>query len=171
MLAALLVAAILIVIFAESAAASTSDNVDLTASVDTGTGSDLGTIIGSGNKAQDLAKAIATAEGFYGTPGDIPQRAHNPGDLELGDIGYGVIQGKTVYPSDQAGWNALTRMVSNWLAGTDSLYTLDMTFNDVAVKYTGNDNPDSWAQNLVATLNGMGYAVTTENTLGDYVAA
>jgi hypothetical protein len=37
-----------------------------------------------------LAAAIATAEGAN-VPGSIPQKANNPGNLELGDIGYGVL--------------------------------------------------------------------------------
>src|SRR5689334_21454478 len=43
-----------------------------------------------GDKIWNLCRAVAVAEG-YGPPNNVPTLANNPGDLGLGDIGYGEI--------------------------------------------------------------------------------
>lgn len=101
--------------------------------------------------AQKIAKAIARAEGFY-AQGSLPQRANNPGNLERGDIGYGMISGKTIYPSPGQGWNALYAQVQAMLDGSSQYYDPTMTISDIAPIYTGNDNSISWAQNVADSL-------------------
>ena len=60
-----------------------------------------------------LAQAVANAEGFEFPKALIPTLANNPGDLELGDVGYGVMQASggnriTVFASASLlGWAAL----------------------------------------------------------------
>jgi hypothetical protein len=112
------------------------------------------------NTVQKIAQAIARAEGFY-VQGSIPQRANNPGDLELGDLGNGTISGKTVFPSASQGWQRLYVQVQGMLDGSSKIYGPDWTIQDVASTYTGNDNASSWAQN-VADYLGVG----TDTQLG-----
>jgi len=100
---------------------------------------------------QRIAKAIATAEGFYAS-GSLPQRANNPGDLERGDLGNGTINGKTVYPSASQGWEALYKEVELILDGRSAYYKPTSSISEIAVTYTGSDNASAWAQNVADTL-------------------
>ena len=113
-------------------------------------------------KVLQLAQAIAKAEGF-GVPEAFPTRVHNPGDLCLGDKGWGTQAGKTVFPDDAAGWDALYHQCGLMLSGQSHVYSLDMTFLQVAQAYTGGDNPSAWAQ-IVAEACGT----NIETTLGEY---
>lgn len=68
----------------------------------------LGSVIAGAPSA--LASAIASAEGF-GPTNNIPTIANNPGDLELGNIGYGT--------TAAAGGNAITNfgtLADGWAA-------------------------------------------------------
>jgi hypothetical protein len=98
---------------------------------------------------QKIAKAIATAEGFY-VQNSIPQRANNPGDLELGDKGLGTIAGKTIYSSPSAGWQALYHEVQLILDNQSRYYNSGMTIAEVGNIYSGGDS--NWAQNVADTL-------------------
>lgn len=100
---------------------------------------------------QKISKGIAKAEGFY-VQGSIAQRANNPGDLERGDIGYGTISGKTIYPSAGQGWNALYVQVQAMLNGTSAYYNPSMSISEIAPIYTGNDNATAWAQNVADSV-------------------
>lgn len=113
---------------------------------------------------QAIAKAVARAEGFY-AQGSVPQRANNPGDLELGDIGYGTIAGKTIYSSPSQGWSALYRVIEGWLDGTSKIYGPDWTIADIANTYTGGDNAANWAQNVADSLG-----VGTDTPIGQVSA-
>lgn len=99
-----------------------------------------------------LAYAIGRAEGF-GIPGAIPTRANNPGDLELGDIGFGVLgQGITIYPTLKQGIEALYRELDLIFTGKSKEYSMFMTFSQMAVVWTGNDNPVGWAETVSKSL-------------------
>jgi hypothetical protein len=103
-----------------------------------------------------IAQAIATAEGFY-TNGSLPQRANNPGDLERGDIGHGLINSKTVYASVSDGWTALYKQVEAMLDNSSAIYGPTWTIQDVANEYvSGQQSPTTdstqWAQNVANTL-------------------
>lgn len=102
-------------------------------------------------KAIDLAEAIATAEGFY-VPNSLPARCHNPGDLELGNVGGGTVNGKTVFPDDSAGWMALQHQCDLMLTGHSHVYKLTDNILEVAFKYTGGDNPTAWAMTVAQKL-------------------
>lgn len=107
--------------------------------------------------SKTIAQAIARQEGFY-VAGSIPQRACNPGDLALGDQGYGLLgEGITVFPSVQVGWNALLREVNLMLTGKSHAYTLDMTLAEVGLKYSGGD--PNWGKN-VAEILGVSETIT-----------
>jgi len=57
----------------------------------------------------DLARAIATFEGYF-QPGTIAQRNNNPGNLRRwGNLP--VRDGYAVFPTPEAGWEALRRQV------------------------------------------------------------
>jgi len=103
------------------------------------------------NPSQSLANGIATAEG-YNVPGSIPDQANNPGDLKLGDQGYGTINGVTVFPSADAGFTALNNQVQLIQSGNSKAgYSTDMSINQVAQLYTGGDNPTGWAATVAKT--------------------
>ncbi len=112
---------------------------------------------------QKIAKAIAKAEGFY-VQGSIPQRANNPGDLERGDIGFGVISLKTIYPSAGQGWEALYHQIGIMLDNSSAVYGPTWTIQDVADEYVSGMQSDTkdaaaWAQNVADTL---GVSVDTQ---------
>ncbi len=115
-------------------------------------------------KVKAMAEGIARAEGFY-VAGSLPQRANNPGDLKLGNLGYGEISGKTVFPDPSAGWRALYNQVRKILTNRSTAgYSTDQTFLDVAKLYTGGDNAGPWA-NTVARNVGL----SPGNTVQDYL--
>lgn len=107
-------------------------------------------------RVQALARAIATAEGFF-VPGSIPARAHNPGNL--------VIPGWTgptlgaerisVFDSDDEGWSRLYRQIGLIVSGQSRVYTLDMTIAQMGNAWApgGNANiPGAWATNVARVL-------------------
>jgi hypothetical protein len=96
-----------------------------------------------------IAVAIAHAEGYYDN-GSIPQRANNPGDLELGDIGYGTIEGKTIFQNAILGWQQLYKQIGFMLSGTDPLWPPTMTLAEAGLKYSGGD--PNWSKNVAAAL-------------------
>lgn len=110
---------------------------------------------------ETIARAIARAEGFF-VADSLPQRANNPGALTLGDVGFGTIADKTVFGSLAAGWEALHRQVALMLSGASAYYNPQMTLAQVAVIYTGGDNPTRWAQTVAGALG-----VTPATTLGE----
>jgi len=128
----------------------------------------------SSESIQAISAAIARAEGF-GVSGAIPTRAHNPGDVVEGDKGYGTLGTEhiTVFSDDSTGWQALYHLVNRILSDEVSSYrdafglssNLDMTFYQLAQKYTGNDSPDTWANN-VASILGVSADVTLRQYLG-----
>lgn len=119
---------------------------------------------------QSIAQAIATAEGSFSSPSALPRRANNPGDLMLGDIGFGTINGKTIYATVEDGWNALYHQVRLMLTGVSAYYTPDMTITQMAEKYTGGDNPLSWAMNVARSL-GVSIETKLSDLLGSAAAA
>ncbi|MHB8613957.1 MAG: hypothetical protein ACYDAL_16270 [Candidatus Dormibacteraceae bacterium] len=121
------------------------------------------------DKIDLLAQAIATAEGWTNpNPNVVPRRAHNPGDLtrSFGEPTAGVANSEGVlkFLDDNAGWSALKGQVTAMLTGASHVYSPTMTLREVAAKYTGNDNSDSWAANASAVLG-----ITPEQTLEDFL--
>ena len=86
---------------------------------------------------------------------------NNPGDLEVGDVGCGMEQGKTIFPDDNAGWMALEHQVDLMVTGNSHVYKPTDRIIDVASKYTGNDNPTAWAS-IVAHKLGISAATTLQ---------
>lgn len=114
-----------------------------------------------------LARAIATAEGFYSSsPTVIPRRAHNPGDLKLpqslSPLGYD--KGHTRFATDEDGWAALYRQLQMIVDGRSNKYTLSMTLEDMAKQYAENWRP--WAT-IVSRELGVSPATTLRQILAD----
>jgi hypothetical protein len=118
-------------------------------------------------KANKLAMAIGKAEGF-GVPNALPTRINNPGDLELGDRGWGTEAAKTIYA--KADWNAdfedktdgasaARRECFAILSGASHVYETSWSFLQLAQDWTGGDNPAAWAQ-IVCTELGINPLVT-----------
>ncbi len=104
-----------------------------------------------------MADAIARAEGFY-SPGSLPSKAHNPGDLTEGDFGdTGVYMTSSsgariiVFPDDQSGWDALYRKLENIANGGSSVYSPNMTLSELAAKWTTTQQ-SSWASNVADSI-------------------
>ncbi len=123
-------------------------------------------------RINDLATAIARAEGFY-APGSIPQRAHNPGNLKSPTWTFpGEIEGETLgtgiakFQSDDAGWNALKRQLMLIVAGESNVYNLRMTLRQMGDAWTGNAVEGlAWSNNV-----GLAYGVGPSTTLGAMLA-
>jgi hypothetical protein len=116
-------------------------------------------------KVVAFAQAIAKAEGF-GPPKNLPTRCNNPGDLEIGDQGLGTNNEKTIFETEQDGWNALEGQVRWMLTGNSHIYDLTDTILEVAEKYTGGDDPEAWASIVAQQLG-----ITVATTLESYVEA
>jgi len=105
------------------------------------------------NLIPSFAQAIARAEGFY-IKGSVPARINNPGDLKLGDIGFGALpSGITIFPTFDQGCRALYHQLDLILTNKSSEYNTSMTFSQIAVIWTGNDNPMGWASTVAKSLN------------------
>jgi hypothetical protein len=102
-----------------------------------------------------LATAISKAEG-YGVPGTVPTVANNPGDLELGDIGYGVTVAAggekiTNFPDAASGYAALESQINKIATGTSSAgYQPGWSISQVGNLYSGGSS--AWASNVASTL-------------------
>lgn len=112
-----------------------------------------------------FAVAIAYAEGFY-VNGSRSQRNHNPGDLTVDTIGLAVGHDGpfVIYANDSDGWLALHEQVRKILTNTSSIYTSDMTINDIAMRYTTTEQR-AWAMNVASSLG-----VSPETKIRDLVS-
>lgn len=120
-------------------------------------------------KAMQLSLGIARAEGFWQI-GTLPRRCHNPGDLELGDLGLGTDGLKTVFPDDKTGWAALYHECALMLAGStahhrSAVYDTSMKFETVAQIWTGGDNWQAWAATVESACD-----MPPNSTLADFLA-
>lgn len=118
------------------------------------------------SKVESFACAVAKAEG-WSTPGTIPYRYRNPGDLKVrrgerypGQVGIGKAN-HVIFRSDAAGWAALYHQIDKALAGESKFYQQDMTLAQVAKKYAANSR--LWARNVAHNLG-----VTPDTTLQEY---
>ena len=98
-----------------------------------------------------LSSAISQAEG-YGVPGAIPTLANNPGDLALGDLGYGTMgsAGITVFPTQAAGLSALDSQLGLIQSGGSNVYNPNMSLAQMGALWSGG-NP-AWASNVAKAL-------------------
>ena len=119
---------------------------------------------------QDIAKAIAHAEGFN-IPGAAPQRYNNPGDLSKGDEWGQSVSGYTTLPDGEDliifatpddGWNALYAKLQNIADGNSRVYSPDMSWSQIAQHWAGNSG--AWASNVAGTLG-----VSPDSTFAEYL--
>ena len=101
------------------------------------------------------AAAIAQAEG-YGAPNAVPTIANNPGDLVLGDIGYGVTGAAggvqiTNFPNAAAGYAALQNQINAIAGGTSTVYPAGATIAQVSNIYSGSTS-GAWGNNVASIL-------------------
>jgi|SRR5579871_1417591 len=107
-----------------------------------------------------LAQAIAQAEGF-GAPNAIPTVANNPGDLKVGDVGYGTAAGGiTIFGSVDEGWARLDSQLAAIASGGSSYYNPGMSLAQIGNIYAGGDA--NWAINVARALH-----VTPDTTFAD----
>ena len=111
---------------------------------------------------QNIARAIATAEGFY-VAGSRASRNHNPGDMtedlvhrSTGHDGIFVI-----FATDDDGWANLYAQIEKWLNGTSSHAGPGTTIAQISEFYTTTEQT-SWAANVA---NELGVSVDTQ--IGD----
>lgn len=111
--------------------------------------------------------AIANAEG-YGISGAIPTTANNPGDLVLGDQGYGTLgNGITVFPTPQAGATALDNQVGLMASGQSANYSPNESISQIGQTYAGTGTQGTnWAQNFAKYLG-----VSPTSTLGQLLGS
>lgn len=99
-----------------------------------------------------FAQAIAHAEGF-GVPGTVPTRANNPGDLKI--LGWdGPVTGNEsipIFPTPEEGWNKLYKQLELIRDRRSHVYTLNMTIQEMANKYTGTQKIE-WGSNVAKFL-------------------
>lgn len=89
-----------------------------------------------------LAQAIARSEGF--NAGSVGTSANNPGNLELGDVGYGTVAAAngnnlTVFGSLQDGWKALTNVLNKDVSGQSSIYDPNESLDSFMNTYSGGN--------------------------------
>lgn len=126
------------------------------------------------DNADRLAKAIAKAEGFN-VEGSLPNRTHNPGDMELGDRGWGTEAAKTIY--EKADWDAdladkndgcsaLRRECLAILSGASHTFETSWSILQLAQEWTGGDNVHAWASIVCEELG-----ILPDMTLEAYAAS
>lgn len=115
------------------------------------------------DKVKQIAQAIAHAEGF-GVAGAIPTRAHNPGDLKMGDIGNGAINGKTVFASDVDGWNALYKQIDLMVSGGSEYYQPSDSWRRIATVWVGTSDYVNWLNTVTGDLG-----VDSDSSLQEYM--
>ena len=105
------------------------------------------------SKVHRMAEAIAYAEGFYAPGNPIPRRLNNPGDLKISsvpNIGKDAA-GHLHFATPEDGWLALYRQLQLIINGRSSVYTLDMTIDQMAARYA--ESNEAWATNVARRLN------------------
>jgi hypothetical protein len=108
-----------------------------------------------------FAAAIANAEGF-GISGAIPTRNNNPGDLKNWPGVPADPNGYSVFPSAQAGWDALQQQLDSIAAGASAYYTPEMSIAQMGQVWASGD--PNWAANVAAYLG-----TTTNVMIGSFL--
>lgn len=104
-----------------------------------------------------ILAAVMHAEGFW-IPGSRPRRNHNPVDMLSTD---GT---NTEYPTIVEGVDAGLHQWVLMLGGRSHVYSIAMTWRQVAHTWTGGDNADAWCESVCDDLG-----VDPESTLRDFI--
>jgi hypothetical protein len=113
-------------------------------------------------RVQKIARAIATAEGFY-SPQSRAARNHNPGDMTQDLIGKAVgTDGPfVIYATDNDGWLDLYAQINLWLSGASNFADPSSTISDLSDFYTTDSPPGAQATWAVNVANALGVPVDT----------
>ena len=124
------------------------------------------------NGLDTFAHAIAFAEGYGADLTNVPTRANNPGDLKLpGSQNTTGAEDITVFPTIQAGWDALTHQLALIVDGKSHIYTVDMSIFEMAAHWT-DTQADAWTANVVSYLQSHGFPnVTASDPIGSVLNA
>jgi len=115
-------------------------------------------VSGSTSQVERIARAIATAEGFF-VQGSRPQRNNNPGNLTA-TFGYQTMGTDGPFPifaTEAAGWAALKDQIRMMLDGSSAHYQPTMSILEIARTYTATEQ-DAWANNVA---NELGVSINT----------
>lgn len=96
-----------------------------------------------------FAAAIGNAEGVN-VPGSLPARNNNPGDLRNWPGVPHDANGYSIFPSMQAGWDALETQLDAIRNGASAYYDASMSIEQMGQIYADGD--PSWAMNVAAFL-------------------
>jgi hypothetical protein len=142
------IAVVLFLLFEQNASGATTDA--MTSAADTATPASQG--------VADLAAAITVAE-------NSDPQYNNPGDLKVaGFPTFGA--GIAIFSSPAQGLSRLYYQLNLIANGESSYYSLDMTIEQFAAVWTGNDNAAQWAQAVESELG-----VAPGTTLGDVLGS
>ena len=119
----------------------------------------------TGDRIWQIAQAIAIPEG-YNLPTSNPFRLNNPGDLSDGfdEFGGEPHSGSNVthFPDAQTGWQWLYDKLNRIAQGQSAIYSVSMTWNDLAKKWAGNWVV--WVSNVTKELG-----VTPDSRFGEFL--
>lgn len=102
----------------------------------------------SANIIDSLAKAIAEMEGFTSGASKIARENNNPGNIRFWHDSLPMNKGFTKFPNLDAGWNALNKLIGDYIKGRytgGKSPTLEEFFAKYAPGSDGN-NPVKYAQ-------------------------
>lgn len=114
----------------------------------------------SASKVDQLAHAIAKAEGFY-TKGTVPNRFNNPGDITSssrhaypGQVGLSPHHHYVIFKNASYGWAALRGQIQRIIDGKSKVYKQNMTFAQITHIYVGAAGPweKNWERNICSAL-------------------
>ena len=103
-----------------------------------------------------FAAAIGNAEGVN-VPGSLPARNNNPGDLRNWPGAPADASGYSIFPTMQAGWDALETQLDAIRNGSSAYYNANMSIAQMGAIYADGD--PNWAANVAAFLG------TTSNAI------
>jgi hypothetical protein len=111
-----------------------------------------------------MAEAIAYAEGYYAPGNPIPRRLNNPGDVKISSVpNIGKDQyGHLHFATPEDGWLALYRQLQLIINGRSSVYTLDMTIEQMGKRWAEANT--AWTTN-VSTKLGVPATTTLRSVL------
>jgi hypothetical protein len=111
-----------------------------------------------------VCNAVARAEG-YNVRGSNPFRLNNPGDLSDGASTFGSESHSgsnvTHFPDAETGWQWLYHKWANIVGGGSSVYSVEMSWDQLAQKWAGNWV--SWSFNVTRYLG-----VNRTDRVGDF---
>lgn len=121
---------------------------------------------------QQLARAIGFAEG-YGKPGAVPTRSNNPGDLIVPRWPGATTgpEGQTVFPTPEAGWQALYAQLDYIRRRRSRWYVPEMSIEQMGARWASPATAAAWASNVSTWLRiHEGRNVTPASPIGELLA-